>query len=483
MSETVLKIEGLSKDYKMFARKKDRIIETLFPGVERHGVFEAMHDFNLEVKKGEVLGVLGKNGAGKSTLLKMITGVVTPTKGTIEAKGKISSLLELGTAFNQELTGYENIYQHGQVMGLTNEEIKAREQEIIDFADIGDHLYQPVKTYSSGMFARLAFACAINVNPDILIVDEVLSVGDMSFQLKCFKKFEQFKKRGKTILFVTHNITDVIRNCTRTIIINDGKKIYDGDVKGGVERYKKIIVKLDKDMNVVKTYDIKYATYLNLVGEKLYYTDKDHHICVLDTKTEKTETLQDVSAFYMTYHDNKLYYQNDSDNESLYVYDILNKTSTKLLDEHIYNMNFNGDIIYLTGKSSIISYNMTTQATDTIYNEQVYGSVYNDGYLYFSTPKMAIGRVNVETKQSETIMDDIGYSMFVMSDEAIYYVGNDAKMYRIDLSTKKTTAVYQFQSHRISGMQIVNDHLFVKDNQDWKVVNTSNTKYAVIFEN
>ena len=118
-----------------------RIIETLFPGVERHGVFEAMHDFNLEVKKGEVLGVLGKNGAGKSTLLKMITGVVTPTKGTIEAKGKISSLLELGTAFNQELTGYENIYQHGQVMGLTNEEIKAREQEIIDFADIGDHLY------------------------------------------------------------------------------------------------------------------------------------------------------------------------------------------------------------------------------------------------------------------------------------------------------------------------------------------------------
>ena len=148
------------------------------------------------------------------------------------------------------------------------------------------------------------------------------------------------------------------------------------------------LVKLDKDMNVVKTYDIKYATYLNLVGEKLYYTDKNHHICVLDIKTEKSETLQDVSAFYMTYHDNKLYYQNDSDNESLYVYDILNKTSTKLLDEHIYNMNFNGDIIYLTGKSSIISYNMTTKATDTIYNEQVYGSVYNDGYLYFSTPKM-----------------------------------------------------------------------------------------------
>ena len=245
-SEVVLKIEGLSKGYKMFARKKDRIIETLFPAVKRHGVFEAMHNFNLEVKKGEVLGVLGKNGAGKSTLLKMITGVVTPTSGTIEAKGKISSLLELGTAFNQELTGYENIYQHGQVMGLTNEEIKSREQEIIEFADIGDHLYQPVKTYSSGMFARLAFACAINVDPDILIVDEVLSVVDMSFQLKCFKKFQQFKESGKTILFVTHSITDILRNCTRTIIIDSGRKIFDGDVKEGVEKYKKIIVGLDE---------------------------------------------------------------------------------------------------------------------------------------------------------------------------------------------------------------------------------------------
>ena len=245
-SEVVLKIEGLSKGYKMFARKKDRIIETLFPAVERHGVFEAMHNFNLEVKKGEVLGVLGKNGAGKSTLLKMITGVVTPTSGTIETKGKISSLLELGTAFNPELTGYENIYQHGQVMGLTNEEIKSREQEIIEFADIGDHLYQPVKTYSSGMFARLAFACAINVDPDILIVDEVLSVGDMSFQLKCFKKFQQFKESGKTILFVTHSITDILRNCTRTIIIDSGRKIFDGDVKEGVEKYKKIIVGLDE---------------------------------------------------------------------------------------------------------------------------------------------------------------------------------------------------------------------------------------------
>lgn len=247
-AETVIEIKNLTKEYKMYPTKKDRLIEAVLPGVERHSTFRALDDFNLEVKKGEILGILGKNGAGKSTLLKMVTGVVTPTSGEIITKGKISSLLELGTAFNMELTGIENIYQHGQVMGLTNEQIEERKQEIIDFADIGDHLYQPVKTYSSGMFARLAFSCAINVDPEILIVDEVLSVGDMAFQLKCFKKFDQFKKKGKTILFVTHSITDVLKNCTRTIIINSGKKIFDGGVKEGVEKYKKIIVGLDESV-------------------------------------------------------------------------------------------------------------------------------------------------------------------------------------------------------------------------------------------
>lgn len=248
MSETVIKITNLVKEYKMFARKKDRLMEAIFPNfVHKHGTFKAMDNFNLEVKKGEVLGILGKNGAGKSTLLKMITGVVVPTSGSIEVNGKVSSLLELGTAFNPDLTGIENIYQHGQVMGLTNEKIEEKKQQIIDFADIGEHLYQPVKTYSSGMFARLAFACAINVEPEVLIVDEVLSVGDMAFQLKCFKKFEQFKKEGKTILFVSHSVGDILRNCTRTVILENGRKIFDGDVKTGVDKYKKIMVGLDSE--------------------------------------------------------------------------------------------------------------------------------------------------------------------------------------------------------------------------------------------
>ena len=246
-SDIVIKITNLVKEYKMYNRKKDRLLETILPRYSKHGTFRALDNLNLELKKGEVLGILGKNGAGKSTLLKIITGVVSPTEGNVEIHGKISSLLELGAAFNPDLTGYENIYQHGQIMGLTNEEIKAKEQEIIDFADIGEHLSQPVKTYSSGMFARLAFACAINVDPDILIVDEVLSVGDMAFQLKCFKKFEQFKKKGKTIIFVTHNVADVLKNCNRTIILENGRKTFDGTVKDGVNRYKKIIVGINPD--------------------------------------------------------------------------------------------------------------------------------------------------------------------------------------------------------------------------------------------
>ena len=252
MSENsaIIKISNLVKEYKMYSNKKDRLLEAVLPKYKKHSTFRAMNNLNLEIKKGEVLGILGKNGAGKSTLLKMITGVVIPTSGTLEVNGKISSLLELGAAFNPDLTGYENIYQHGQVMGLTDEEIKAKEQDIIEFADIGEHLSQPVKTYSSGMFARLAFACAINVEPDILIVDEVLSVGDMAFQLKCFKKFEQFKNNGKTIIFVTHNINDVMTNCNRVIILENGTKTFDGSVKDGVNRYKKIIVGLNPDEEI-----------------------------------------------------------------------------------------------------------------------------------------------------------------------------------------------------------------------------------------
>ena len=271
----VLKIENLTKDYKMYVQKKDRLIEAVLPFIQRHETFKAIDNFSLELKKGEILGILGRNGAGKSTLLKIITGVVSPTSGNLKVNGKISSLLELGAAFNMELTGEENIYQHGQVMGLTNEQIEATKKDVIEFADIGDHLYQPVKTYSSGMFARLAFACAINVDPDILIVDEVLSVGDMAFQLKCFKKFQQFKEKGKTILYVTHNIADVLEQCNRVIILNSGKKIYDGEVKDGVEKYKKLITgmleKGEAKKNIQEKLDGKWKKEFNLNPNMITY--------------------------------------------------------------------------------------------------------------------------------------------------------------------------------------------------------------------
>ena len=301
--ETVIDIKNLIKEYKMYPTKKDRLVETIFPNIKRHSTFKAMDNLNLEVKKGEILGILGKNGAGKSTLLKMVTGVVVPTSGEINVNGKISSLLELGTAFNMELTGLENIYQHGQVMGLSKEEIEATKQDIIDFADIGDHLYQPVKTYSSGMFARLAFACAINVDPEILIVDEVLSVGDMAFQLKCFKKFQQFKEKGKTILFVTHSIADVLKNCTRTIILQNGKKTFDGGVKEGVEKYKKIIVGLDD------TNETEEKKFVKGKEEKTWKSHFNENPNVIEYGNLKAEVIDygifDENNKYLSFIDNE----------------------------------------------------------------------------------------------------------------------------------------------------------------------------------
>lgn len=273
-NEIAIDIKGLCKNYKMFNRKMDRLVETILPNVNRHSNFSALKNVDLTIKKGESVGILGKNGAGKSTLLKIITGVVSATSGKVDVNGKISSLLELGAAFNPELTGEENIYQHGQVMGLTNEKIEETKQDVIDFADIGDHLYQPVKTYSSGMFARLAFACAINVDPDILIVDEVLSVGDMAFQLKCFKKFEQLKNKGKTILFVTHSVNDILNNCNRAIIMNEGSKIFDGSAKEGVENYKKLITGMLREQEKDEKNSFKDGPGKEQVGGALEINDE-----------------------------------------------------------------------------------------------------------------------------------------------------------------------------------------------------------------
>lgn len=240
--DTVIEVKNITKIYNLYNKPSDRLKEALFSRKSRHTEFAALNDVSFDVCKGEILGIIGKNGSGKSTILKIITNVLTPTSGECIVKGKIAALLELGAGFNMEYTGIENIYLNGQMIGFSKEEMDKKLQDIIDFADIGEHIFQPVKTYSSGMFARLAFSVAISVDPDILIVDEALSVGDVFFQNKCYRRFEEFRDKGKTILFVTHDMGSVIRYCNRCVLLNAGKKVGEGKPQEMVDLYKRIMV-------------------------------------------------------------------------------------------------------------------------------------------------------------------------------------------------------------------------------------------------
>lgn len=223
--ETAINIDRLTKVYKLYDKPVDRLKEAINPFRGKyHKDFYALNDISFEVKKGETIGIIGKNGSGKSTLLKIITGILTPSAGQVRIDGRVSALLELGAGFNPEYTGIENIYLNGTIMGYGKEEMEGKLEEIIRFADIGKFIYQPVKTYSSGMFARLAFAVAINVDPDILIVDEALSVGDAFFQNKCFHRFDQFREEGKTVLFVSHDLSSVRQLCSRVLWLDQGRQ-------------------------------------------------------------------------------------------------------------------------------------------------------------------------------------------------------------------------------------------------------------------
>lgn len=249
MSDTAIKITNLTKIYKLYARNRDRLKDSL--GLSKKAQYKehyALKNVDMEVKTGESVGIIGVNGSGKSTILKIITGVLNATSGDVQINGRISALLELGAGFNMEYTGLENVYLNGTMMGFTEKEIDERLQDILDFADIGDFVHQPVKTYSSGMFVRLAFAVAINIDPEILIVDEALSVGDVFFQAKCYHKFEEFKKMGKTILFVSHDLTSIAKYCDRVILLNKGVKLAEGNPKDMVNMYKKLLVhQLDEE--------------------------------------------------------------------------------------------------------------------------------------------------------------------------------------------------------------------------------------------
>lgn len=236
--DTMIQIEHLQKMYHLYDKPIDRLKEVLRPGRKSyHKEFYALRDISLTIKRGESVGIVGVNGSGKSTLLKIITGVLNPTEGKVETYGKVAALLELGAGFNPEYTGRENIYLNGTMMGYSEEEMAQRVQPIIDFADIGDFIDQPVKTYSSGMFARLAFAVAINVSPDILIVDEALAVGDTRFQVKCINKMKELKDQGTTVLFVSHATEQIKRFCTRAVWIREGCVYEDGEASQVVDLY------------------------------------------------------------------------------------------------------------------------------------------------------------------------------------------------------------------------------------------------------
>ncbi len=237
-----IQVKDLKKVYKLYDKPSDRFKEAFGFARNKYKEHYALNGVNMEIFQGETVGIIGTNGSGKSTILKIITGVLNPTDGEVVVNGRISALLELGAGFNMEYNGIENVYLNGTMMGFSEKEINSKLPEILKFADIGDYVYQPVKTYSSGMFVRLAFAVAINIDPEILIVDEALSVGDVFFQAKCYQKFEEFKKMGKTIVFVSHDLSSISKYCDRVYLLNQGNLLGEGSPKEMIDTFKRVLV-------------------------------------------------------------------------------------------------------------------------------------------------------------------------------------------------------------------------------------------------
>ncbi|MBE9013894.1 ABC transporter ATP-binding protein [Pseudanabaenaceae cyanobacterium LEGE 13415] len=250
MGQVAISLKNISKCFKRYARPVDRLKEVLLPGKSRAEPFWAIQNVDLEIRRGETVGIVGQNGAGKSTLLQVITQTLTPTSGSVIVNGRISALLELGSGFNPEFTGRQNVFFNGRILGLSQEEIEQKFDKIAEFADIGDFIDQPVKTYSSGMFVRLAFAVAVNTDPDILIVDEALAVGDVYFQQKCFTRLRELRDSGVTLLFVSHDSSLVCKLCDRAILMEHGKMVLDATPRQVVDLYEaKLLQKRDQQPN------------------------------------------------------------------------------------------------------------------------------------------------------------------------------------------------------------------------------------------
>lgn len=240
-NEIAIKVENVTKSFKLFYDKPSTLKERLvFWNKKKADLHTVLKDINLEIKKGETVALIGTNGSGKSTLLKLMTKIIYPTKGELITNGKLTSLLELGAGFHPDFTGRENIYFNAAIFGLTKQEIDARLNEIIEFSELGEFIDSPVRTYSSGMYMRLAFSVAINVDAEILLIDEILAVGDQRFQEKCFSKLEELKESGKTIVIVTHNLCSVKKLCNRAVWLYEGKIRMDGNDDEVINEYLKV---------------------------------------------------------------------------------------------------------------------------------------------------------------------------------------------------------------------------------------------------
>ncbi len=272
-----IQVKNLDKVYKLYDKPSDRMKEALgLSKKKKYKEHHALDQVDLTIYQGETVGIIGTNGSGKSTILKIITGVLNPSGGKVTVNGRISALLELGAGFNMEYNGIENVYLNGTMIGFSEKEIDEKMDAILEFADIGDYVYQPVKTYSSGMFVRLAFAVAINIEPEILIVDEALSVGDVFFQAKCYHKFEEFKEMGKTILFVSHDLSSISKYCDRVVLLNQGVKLGEGSPKEMIDVYKRVLVGQyemheDEGTNLLEDKDVAAAARMGVNPELLEY--------------------------------------------------------------------------------------------------------------------------------------------------------------------------------------------------------------------
>lgn len=291
--ENSIEIKNITKIYKMYNKPSDRVKEALnLTKKKLHKEFYALDNVSFNIRKGESIGIVGKNGSGKSTLLKILTGVLTPTSGECNVEGRIAALLELGAGFNNEYSGIENIYLNGTINGFTKEQMDEKLDDIIKFADIGEHIYQPVKTYSSGMFVRLAFAVAISVDPDILIVDEALAVGDVRFQLKCMDKFMEFKNKGITIIFVSHDTNMIKRFCDRCVWLNEGKLTDDGDTDTITDRYLDFLKMLDVKQNVLETEEADDDEQVESLTDEKIDIAEIKSVTFLDRSGKKVENVK-----------------------------------------------------------------------------------------------------------------------------------------------------------------------------------------------